>query len=173
MGYAGGSKPNPTYHDLGDHTESFQVDFDPSVISYDQLLDLFWESHNPCDKGYSKQYMSAVFAADEKQQRAAAESKSRLEKRLGQSVRTPILPLGKFTLAEDYHQKYYLRNSPIMSEFEAIYPDAKAFADSTAAARANGFLAGDGEPDFAKAEVEKLGLSSQAKTALLRAAGIR
>ena len=172
MGYAGGSKLNPTYHDLGDHTESLQVDYDPSVITYDQLLDLFWESHNPCDKGYSKQYMSAVFAADEKQRLAAAESKSRLELKLGRTVRTPILPLGKFTLAEDYHQKYYLRNSPIMREFEAIYPDPKAFADSTAAARANGFLAGDGEPDFVKAEVEKLGLSDQGKTTLLRAAGI-
>jgi peptide-methionine (S)-S-oxide reductase len=172
VGYAGGTKLNPTYHAMGDHTESFQVDYDPAVITYDQLLDLFWESHNPCDQGYSRQYMSAVFAGSEEQKRAAEESKARLEKKIGQTVRTPILPLGKFTLAEDYHQKYYLRNSQVMREFDAIYPDAKAFTDSTAAARANGFMAGDGDPEFVKSEVEKLGLSSPSKTALLRAAGI-
>jgi hypothetical protein len=65
-----------------------------------------------------------------------------------------------------------LRNSQVMREFEAIYPDAKAFTDSTAAARANGFMAGDGDPEFVTSEVEKLGLSSPSKTALLRAAGI-
>jgi len=173
VGYAGGTKLNPTYHDLGDHTESFQVDYDPSAITYDQILDLFWDAHNPCDKGYSRQYMSAVFVGSEEQKRAATESKSRLEKRLGQAVRTPILPLGTFTLAEDYHQKYYLRNSTVMREFETIYPDAASFTRSTAAMRANGFLAGDGDPEFAKTEVEKLGLSDKSKTALLRAVGIR
>lgn len=173
MGYAGGTHPNPTYHDLGDHTESFQVDFDPAVIGYDRLLDLFWESHNPCDRGLSRQYMSAVFVASEEQKRAAEASKERVERRLGSKVRTPILPLGVFTPAEDYHQKYYLRNSPLMREFQALYPDDKAFRESTAAARANGFLAGDGDPEFAKTEVERMPVSGQAKAQLLKAVGVR
>lgn len=173
MGYAGGTLANPTYHNLGDHTESFQVDFDPSVISYEKLLDLFWESHNPCDKGYSRQYMSAVFAATEEQKRAATESKARLEKQLGMTVKTPILPLGTFTLAEDYHQKYYLRSSPLMREFKSFYPDARAFTESTAAARANGFVAGDGDPDFVKSEVDKLGLSAESRAFVLQSAGVR
>jgi len=117
--------------------------------------------------------MSAVFAGSEEQTRAATASKDRLEKRLGSKVRTPILPLGIFTMAEDYHQKYYLRNSPLMKEFRALYPGDKEFRESTAAARANGFLAGDGDPDFAKAEIEKLGLSESSKAQLLRAVGIR
>lgn len=168
MGYTGGKHPNPTYHDLGDHTESFQVDFDPTVVTYAQLLDLFWRAHNPCDTGYSRQYMSAVFTADEAQHRAAVESKQRVEKQLGRAVKTPILRLGLFTLAEDYHQKYYLRNSPLMKDFQAIYPDAASFTASTAAARANGFVAGDGEPDFVKSEIDKLGLSEESRAFLLR-----
>jgi methionine-S-sulfoxide reductase len=173
VGYAGGTLANPTYHNLGNHTESFQVDFDPSVISYEKLLDLFWESHNPCDKGYSRQYMSAVFAANDEQKRAAIDSKARLEKKMGKTVKTPILPLGTFTLAEDYHQKYYLRQSPLAREFQAIYPDLASFTASTAAARANGYLAGDGDPDQLKSEIDKLGLSDEGRTYLLKAAGIR
>ncbi len=158
---------------MGDHTESFQVDYDPSVLSYDRLLDLFWESHNPCDKGHSRQYMSAVFVASEEQKRAAMDSKARLEKRMGITVKTPILPLGTFTLAEDYHQKYYLRQSPLMKEFRSLYPDDKSFTDSTAAARANGFVAGDGDPQFVKSELDKLGLSAEGRALLLQSAGLR
>jgi len=172
VGYAGGNHPNPTYHNLGDHTESFQVDYDPSILTFDQLLDLFWESHNPCDKGYTRQYMSAVFTSSEEQRRAAIASKERLEKRLGSTVRTPILPLGKFTLAEDYHQKYYLRQSPLIREFQAIYPDLASFTASTAAARANGYLAGDGDPAQLKIEIDKLGLSAEGRRSLLQAAGV-
>lgn len=168
MGYAGGTKLNPTYHDLGDHTESFQVDFDPAVLPYDRLLDLFWEAHNPCDKGYSRQYMSAVFVANDDQKRAADASKARLEKRLGRSVKTPILPLGIFTNAEDYHQKYYLRHSALMKEFRSLYSDDASFRESTAAMRANGFVAGDGDPDDLKKWIHKLGLSEQGKAHLLQ-----
>jgi methionine-S-sulfoxide reductase len=173
VGYAGGTHKNPTYHDLGDHTESFQVDFDPSVLSYERLLDLFWESHNPCDTGFSRQYMSAVFAANDEQKRIAAESKARLEKRMGSVIHTPILPLGTFTVAEDYHQKYYLRQSPLLREFKAIYPDDASLMASTAAARANGFLVGDGERAFAKTEIEKTGLSDRGKQVLYQAMKIR
>jgi len=167
VGYAGGTLPNPTYRNLGDHTESFQVDFDPSVIPYARLLDLFWESHNPCDKGYSRQYMSAVFTADKEQERAATESKARLEKTLGMAVKTPILPLGKFTVAEDYHQKYYLRQSPLIREFKTLTPDDRSFRESTAAARANGFVAGDGDPAFLKSELDRYGLSAEGQKSLL------
>jgi peptide-methionine (S)-S-oxide reductase len=167
VGYAGGTLRNPTYHNLGDHTESFQVDFDPSVISYERLLDMFWEAHNPCDKGYSRQYMSAAFVASEDQRKIAGESKARLEKRLGRAIRTPILPVGTFTRAEDYHQKYYLRSSPLMEEFRTFYPDAKAFCESPAAARANGFVAGDGDPELLKTVIDKLGLTPKGKAFLL------
>src|SRR5262245_4320259 len=112
--------------------------------------------------------MSAVFVANETQKRAAEASKARLEKELGRSVKTPILPLGIFTPAEDYHQKYYLRHSPLMKEFRSLYADDASFRESTAAARANGFVAGDGESRDLKACIDKLGLSEQGKAQLLQ-----
>lgn len=117
--------------------------------------------------------MSAAFVANEEQHKAATASKARVEKQLGRTVKTPILPVGTFTIAEDYHQKYYLRQSPFIGEFEAIYPDPAAFTASTAAARVNGYLAGDGDPEQVKAEIDKLGLSESARIQLLRAAGVR
>jgi peptide methionine sulfoxide reductase MsrA len=61
VGYAGGMKKNPTYRSLGDHTETVQIDFDPSVIPYGELLAVFWESHEPGSSTWSRQYMNAVF----------------------------------------------------------------------------------------------------------------
>ncbi|MDZ7761250.1 MAG: peptide-methionine (S)-S-oxide reductase [Desulfovermiculus sp.] len=61
VGYSGGKKPNPTYHDLGDHTETLQVDYDPEAVSYPKLLEVFWESHSPEQSALSRQYMAAVF----------------------------------------------------------------------------------------------------------------
>jgi hypothetical protein len=110
--------------------------------------------------------MSAVFVADDGQRRAAEASKARLEKELGRSVKTPILPLGVFTNAEDYHQKYYLRNSALMKDFKSF--DAAAFRESTAAMRVNGFVAGDGSREDLKTWIDKFGLSEQSKAQLLR-----
>jgi len=154
---------------MGDHTESFQVDYDPSKITYAKLLDLFWESHNPCARSYSRQYMSAVFYMTEEQKRAALDSMSRAEKTVGR-IQTPILPLDRFYRAEDYHQKYYLRqHQALIREFSAIYADPAAFADSTAAARVNGYLAGDGSRDELVAEIDRLGLSADGRRELLKA----
>jgi hypothetical protein len=115
--------------------------------------------------------MSAVFTLDDDQRRRALESKTLLERRLGRPIATPILPIARFYLAEDYHQKYSLRNSPLIREFEAIYPDPAAFTRSTAAARVNGYLAGDGSPDQLKSEIDRLGLSAEGRRLLLRSAG--
>lgn len=112
--------------------------------------------------------MSAVFAATADQKRAAEASKARLEKRLGTPVKTPILPLGEFTLAEDYHQKYYLKQWPLFSEFQAIYPDAASLTASTAAARVNGYIGGDGNAEQLKREIDGLGLSAESRSQLLQ-----
>jgi peptide-methionine (S)-S-oxide reductase len=114
--------------------------------------------------------MSAVFFMSEDQKRLALESKARAEARIGR-IQTPVLPLGRFYKAEDYHQKYHLRqHSALMREFAAIYPDPSAFADSTAAARVNGYLAGDGSRDVLLGEIDRLGLSADGRRELLRAA---
>jgi len=167
VGYAGGSKPNPTYHSLGDHTETIQIDFDPRVISYEALLRLFWAEHDPTAHSGSRQYMAAVFYQDESQRRAAEESKARLEQRLGKPVQTQILSAGRFTRAEEYHQKYYLRHErALMREFAALYPTDEAFVDSTAAARANGYAGGYGAPSEREVDLPRLGLSAEAQRRL-------
>lgn len=103
--------------------------------------------------------MSAIFYRDEAQRKTASESKEREEAKKGTIV-TEILPATKFTPAEDYHQKYYLRNArELMKEFAAIYPDGDKFAASTAAARVNGYVGGHGSRKTLQAELESLGLS--------------
>ena len=111
--------------------------------------------------------MSAIFYEGEAQKKAILASKARLEEKLGKPVKTAVLPLGTFYLAEDYHQKYELRGTPeLMKEFTAIYPDAKDFVNSTAAARVNSYIGGSGSRVQLKAEIELLGLSPEGKKAL-------
>jgi len=64
VGFSGGRKLNPTYHSLGDHTETIQIQYDATKVTYAQLLDIFWSKHNPCRGGYSRQYISAIFFYD-------------------------------------------------------------------------------------------------------------
>ena len=93
VGYCGGTLKDPTYHELGDHTESVQVDYDPAKLSFGQLLDKIWTSHNPCGVGgKSRQYMSVIFYHDEAQKKAIEASKEKLEEKLGQRVKTAVLP---------------------------------------------------------------------------------
>ena len=144
VGYAGGTKQDPTYRSLGDHTESIQVDFDPAKVTYERLLEVFWQGHDPAHAAYSAQYKAVVFFHDAEQRRLAEESRDRMAKALGAKVATEILPAGPFTAAEDYHQKYRLRGTrDLMAEFRAMYPDEVHFRESTAAARVNGYLDGE------------------------------
>lgn len=167
VGYAGGTKENPTYHDLGDHTEAVQIDFDPAKLTYDQVLDRIWKSHNPCVRTEYKQYRNVIFYETEERRKAVEASKTRTEEALGKTVKTAILPLTKFWPAEDYHQKYELRcTEGLIEEFKAIYPDAAALRDSTAAARVNGYIAGKGTKEQFKAEADQLGLSPEGRKRL-------
>jgi peptide methionine sulfoxide reductase MsrA len=61
VGYAGGTKADPSYHSLGDHSETVEVVYNPEVVSYESMLKVFWESHNPVNRSWSRQYMSAIF----------------------------------------------------------------------------------------------------------------
>lgn len=160
VGYAGGTKQNPTYRDMGDHTETVQVDYDPRQISYEQLLAVFWESHAPGSRTWSRQYMKAVFYHDEQQHRRAEASKAALAERLGKKVRTQIVPLRSFTMAEDYHQKYLLKGQTKLADaMRRYYPAEKVFVDSTAVARLNGYAGGQGNAKQLAKEIDQLGLT--------------
>lgn len=168
VGYSGGARPHPTYRSLGDHTETVQVDFDPTVISYRELLEVFWESHVPGYPAWSRQYMNVIFYHDEEQRRLAEASQAPAAAKTGGQVHTAILPATEFTLAEDYHQKYYLRQVPgLWRELRRSYPDLKGLVDSTAAARMNGYVSGYGAASQFEEELPRLGLSSEAGQQLL------
>ncbi|EDV24354.1 uncharacterized protein TRIADDRAFT_6339, partial [Trichoplax adhaerens] len=115
VGFAGGKTLNPTYYNLGDHTETIQIEYDPNVISYEELLTKFWTSHNPTSKR-SNQYMSAIFYHDAKQEAAAKRSMADRQKHVYRKIVTVIQPAGKFFLAENYHQKYLFRQNRDLSK---------------------------------------------------------
>jgi peptide-methionine (S)-S-oxide reductase len=116
--------------------------------------------------------MSIVFYHNEEQRRLAIESKEREESRLGHDIVTEIIPFSEFYLAEDYHQKYYLRQEPgLFQELSAIYPDIRDFIDSTAVARLNGYVGGYGTPETLEKELNSLGLSEAGKERLLAIVG--
>jgi len=168
VGYAGGTKSNPTYRDLGDHSETIQIDYDPAVISYEKLLDVFWDSHDPSSPSWSKQYMSVIFYHSDEQKRLAGESKDHQAVRIKSKILTLILPAGGFYMAEDYHQKYRLRSEQkLVKELSAIYPASEDFVNSTATARINGYLDGYGTLADLHDELPGFGLSMQAGKELM------
>lgn len=166
-GYTGGEKKNPTYFSLGDHTETVEIDYDPEVIDFGELLDVFWDSHSPTGPKPPRQYMSVIFYHDPEQKALARQTLNRQQDLLGQKIYTEIEPRTRFYRAEDYHQKYYLRQHPgFLREMGEHYPDFAALVDSTAAARINGYLGGYGDAEDLARELESLGLSPQSQEKL-------
>jgi peptide-methionine (S)-S-oxide reductase len=138
------------------------------VISYEKLLDIFWRSHHPGQPAWSRQYRAVVFYRGKRQKALALKTRDQVAARMHAPVSTAILPAGPFTLAEGYHQKYYLRQRPdLIAEFEVIYPTPEALTGSTAAARVNGYLAGYGAPAELQAELDGLGLSLNSRRKLM------
>ena len=167
VGYSGGNKENPTYYSLGDHSETIQIDFDPSKVTYEVLLKVYAESHDPFSRSWSRQYASIIFYHNEEQKRAAQTLAKGLEEGVGHKVQTEILPFRRFYLAEDYHQKYNLRGrAEIVREYYAMYPDLKDFVASTAVTRANGYAGGYGTPESLSRDLPDLGLSPKAQQVL-------
>ncbi len=117
VGYMGGHTDNPSYPEVCSgktgHAEVVQVDYDPNVASYDQLLDVFWNVHDPTQLNrqgpdVGSQYRSVIFYHDEAQREAAERAKAELERsgRFQRSIVTAIEPAATFWPAEDYHQRY-------------------------------------------------------------------
>jgi peptide-methionine (S)-S-oxide reductase len=113
--------------------------------------------------------MSAIFCHDEEQKALAIETRDRRQEQVGK-IHTKILPASTFYQAEDYHQKYYLRGSAIFKGYLKLFPDPKDLVPSTVAARLNGFAGRHATIDQLRTEFERLGLSPEARTQLLRLA---
>lgn len=125
VGYQGGFTPNPTYEEVctgrTGHAESVRVVFDPALVSYEQLLKVFWEGHDPTQgmrqgNDVGTQYRSVIFVRDERQRRAAEASRDAYQARLTAAGYGPITteivgpPAPEFSFAEDYHQQYLAKN---------------------------------------------------------------
>ncbi len=123
VGYAGGYTPNPTYEETCSgrtgHTEAVLVVFDPAVVKFDDILRVFWESHNPTQgmrqgNDTGTQYRSAIYTLDDDQAAAVERSRAAFQRQLTKSgfgeITTEIAPAGTFFYAEEYHQQYLARN---------------------------------------------------------------
>ena len=132
------------------------------MISYAELLDVFWSAHNPTTPSFSRQYRSAIFYSDEQQRQLAEQTKRRRQS--SGRIYTDIEPFSEFYLAENYHQKYYLRSvGALMEELRVLYPQERQFVDSTTAARLNGYVGGFGTLEQLEGELDSFGLSEQAE----------
>lgn len=128
-GYTGGAKENPTYEEVcggtTGHYEAVEVTYDPSVISYARLLDVYWKQIDPndafgqfADRG--TQYRPAIFYTDEEQKKEAEESLKRMESLLGQKIRVSIFPARPFYRAEEYHCRFFEKNPQRYNQYKAM-----------------------------------------------------
>jgi peptide-methionine (S)-S-oxide reductase len=147
VGYAGGTKADPTYHDLGEHSEVFQVDYDPEQRSFESLLDLAFRSHDHTRQPSAVQYQHIVFASTAEQADVIA---SYLDARglTRKEIATRVEQLQRFHLAEAYHQKHSLRGrGAVLNSFEQAGYDDADIRESPAAAKLNGYAAGRELPE--------------------------
>lgn len=145
-GYAGGSKANPEYRSLGDHAESVQVEYDPRLISFKQLLEFFWSSHDSRQvfgqgPDVGSQYRSIIFINGTEEFRLATTSKEREQTKSKSSlVTTQIQQLGTFYPAEPEHQKFELKRRPFFLQLIGSLPEEE-LERSTLATKLNGYAA--------------------------------
>ncbi|MFP4661409.1 MAG: peptide-methionine (R)-S-oxide reductase MsrB [Halanaerobiales bacterium] len=143
VGYAGGEKENPTYHDLGNHAETVHVIYDPDIIDYDELLEIFWENHNPYREAVSSQYRSLIlYNTDEHKSVAGkfiqAKGKTQIEQ--NKDIQTRVCMIDIFTAAEEYHQKYLLKsNQKLYERLSALYDSKDELNKSRPAAKLNAY----------------------------------
>jgi hypothetical protein len=149
-----------------------QLDYDQATTSYEELVQAFFAAHDASYASPSRQYMSAIFCGNAEQERIARSVVARIEAETGKTIRTQILPLGRFYLAEDYHQKYYLQGDrQLLAELRRMYPDFWELVDSPAATRINAYLYGCASAEQVKADLNRLGLSAEGQKHLAAVAG--
>ncbi|KAI4314767.1 hypothetical protein L6164_027643 [Bauhinia variegata] len=146
VGYAGGSKTNPEYRSLGDHAESVQVEYDTRLTSFNELLNVFWSSHDPRQvfgqgPDVGGQYRSIIFTNGTEESRLATASKQLEQARSRNSiVTTQITPLGTFYPSEADHQKFELKQNPFLLQLIGNLPEEE-LQRSSLATKLNGYVA--------------------------------
>ncbi|XP_050429746.1 peptide methionine sulfoxide reductase isoform X2 [Adelges cooleyi] len=160
VGYAGGAIGFiPTYRNIGDYTEAIQIVYDPTTVSYINLLQMFWDHHDPTAK-FKKQYSSYIYYHND-QQKLEAELTLNEKKSKGLHILTEIQPVGQFFNAEDYHQKYRLQQHKSLCKDLGLITGTDLI-NSHVAARLNGYVVGQGGVDQFDIETKTLGLDEAA-----------
>lgn len=169
VGYAGGTMEHPTYRKLGDHSETIEIDFDPTRISYETLLNVFWNHHYPNRDAYKgRQYLSILRYRNEKQLQDVLRVKKETEATLGETIETEIAQFESFTPAETRHQKYYLKRYPqALEQIQAFFPHLEMLVNSTFAARLNGFVKGFGSRQELITEIEMWPITEDSQQVLI------
>ncbi|WP_248926264.1 peptide-methionine (S)-S-oxide reductase MsrA [Paenibacillus hamazuiensis] len=171
VGYAGGTSANPTYRQLGDHSETVEIDFDPQTVTLGHLLNVFWSHHNPANindyKG--RQYRSLVLYRDKRQFDVIVQTMKKLEEQGAGKPDTEVSPFSEFYLAEDRHQKYYLKRYPdAIAKLGAIYPSHEDLVNSTLAARLNGLAKGYANMEQIVREIRSWPLEADERDGMIR-----
>lgn len=169
VGFAGGTSPKPTYRHMGDHTETVEIDFDPAIISYEEILRKFWQNHYPNRGNYKgRQYISMLRYQGEHQRESIDKVRREMEKSLGEAIETEIAVFENFTLADERHQKYYLKRYPnTLEQLQDLFPKPEHLIDSTFAARLNGFVKGYGKLRLLKSEIASWNIDEEDQDILL------
>ncbi|XKG87007.1 peptide-methionine (S)-S-oxide reductase [Sutcliffiella horikoshii] len=156
VGYAGGTTLSPTYKQMGDHTECLQIDFNPTQITFEEIVRHFWNSHNSNRGNYKgRQYLSIFLFHDYYQKEVLEKIKQETQDINSQTIGTEIAPLNYFTLAEERHQKYYLkRYQNATQKLRKFFLTEEAFNNATLVARLNSFVKGHGTLYSLKDEIE-------------------
>lgn len=145
---------------MGDHTESVEIHYDPKETDYRTLLKMFWENHDST-ACHSRQYMSGIFYHNKEQERLAQQTKEEHQKTLAKKIVTRIVKAETFYDAEDYHQKYLLRQKG--SLLNQLGLSEEEIKNSHVCTRLNGYCGGYGKTDDLEKEIESFGLSESGK----------
>jgi peptide-methionine (S)-S-oxide reductase len=160
VGYTGGSTDAPEYHNLADHKEAIQIDFDPDVFLFEKLAGLFCRRHGPGAKGRKQQYRWAFWYHNDQQAEIIRSAQQCVSKETNASIEMYVAPVASFHRAEDRHQKHRLQHSLLMPYFRTMYPHFHDFVDSTAAARVNGLVSCKADMTLLTEEIFDYGIPS-------------
>jgi len=149
----------PNYRSIGDHTEAVQLKFDPSQISYEELLNIFWKEHSPTHESHSLQYKSVIYTHTAEQKLIAKKMKTSLEKISGKPIYTIIEDAKDFFLAEDYHQKFAFQGCTLISN-AFTFDSAESIAYSPIFTKLNGYVTGKGKREDLLRDLKQWNLSS-------------
>lgn len=147
VGYSGGTSPSPTYKNIGDHTEIVEIQFNPELTKFKEIINLFYSKHN-FTLPQKTQYKSVILYVDEEQKKIALEEMEKAKEKYNKNTifYTFLQKFEKFYQAEDYHQKYWLRCENDI--FKELNLSNSQLINSTLATKINGYLGGNSKEDF-------------------------